>query len=112
MTYKLTSGTAVQRLADGAWIPADPRNTDRAEYTKWLAAGNTPDPADPEPMPSAQSQIDALERGDLIPRDVREFMLSSIAKQAQAEGKDPMLLPAYAKLRARDDQIKALRAKP
>ena len=78
---------------------------------EWLDAGNTPEPADPEPVPSAQSQIDDLERGDLMPRAVREFMLSSIQKEALAEGKAPMLLPAYAKLRARDDQIVALRAK-
>jgi len=78
---------------------------------EWLAAGNTPEPADPEPVPSAQSQIDDLERKDLIPRAVREFMLGSIQKEAQVGGKDPMLLPVYAKLRARDDQIVALRAK-
>jgi hypothetical protein len=36
----------VQRLADGAWIPFDPDNTDYQEYLRWLEAGNTPEPAE------------------------------------------------------------------
>lgn len=36
----------IKRIADNAFIPFDPANTDYAEYLKWLAEGNTPLPAD------------------------------------------------------------------
>jgi len=39
----------IVRLADNAFIPFDPANTDYQQYLKWLEEGNTPQPADPQP---------------------------------------------------------------
>ncbi len=51
--YKLFQASSgndfVIRLADNAFIPFDPANTDYQQYLKWLEEGNTPLPADPQP---------------------------------------------------------------
>jgi hypothetical protein len=49
MTYQLTTGTSILRLADNAFIPPDPANTDYAAYLQWVEQGGTPEPA-PEPV--------------------------------------------------------------
>ena len=52
MTYQLTTGDTILRLADNAFIPPDPANTDYQAYLAWVEAGNTPEPA-PIPEPPA-----------------------------------------------------------
>ena len=44
----------IKRLADNAFIPFDPANTDYAEYLKWLEAGNAPLGAD-TPLPPEEN---------------------------------------------------------
>ena len=41
-----TQPQSVVRLFDNASIPFDPANTDYQAYLKWVAEGNTPEPAD------------------------------------------------------------------
>jgi len=51
--YKLSSVNgifgvyeSIIRLSDNAQIPCDPDNTDYQAYLKWVAEGNTPEPAE------------------------------------------------------------------
>jgi hypothetical protein len=63
--YKLLLDGGVYHVPSGRHIPPDPNNRHWWEYQNWLAAGNTPEPAEPEPepsqMPSAAERIAALE---------------------------------------------------
>jgi hypothetical protein len=43
--YKLIN-FGVLRLADNTFIPFDPDNTDYQAFLRWLAEGNTPEPAE------------------------------------------------------------------
>jgi len=41
-----TESKTIIRLSDSAHIPINEENRDYQEYLKWVAEGNTPEPAD------------------------------------------------------------------
>ena len=45
----------VLRVADNAFIPFDPANTDYQQYLAWLADGNEPLPADEQEQVNADN---------------------------------------------------------
>ena len=49
MLYQLTPDGYIHRLADNAFIPADPANTDYQAYLAWVEAGNEPEAAPTQP---------------------------------------------------------------
>lgn len=113
--YKQTKYNSITRLSDNASIPADPANRDYANYLLWLAEGNTPEPADPEPAPSALQQIQKLEQDNALAlqRTTREVLLALMEKEAAALGVTPTQLrkvnPGYRRVKELDEQITALR---
>jgi hypothetical protein len=83
--YKLTNHGSVTRNSDGACIPADPANTDYAEYLRWTEAGGIPDPVDPpDPREAILAEIAALE-ATVTNRRLREAALTEDGKAWLAE---------------------------
>lgn len=61
MYQLIKNSTAIYRIRDGASIPNDPANNDYAEVLKWIAAGNTPTPADVPTLAQAKfAQIEKI----------------------------------------------------
>lgn len=56
--YRLTNGSEVLRITDGALIPADSANTDYKRYLAWIAAGNRASPYVP-PVPQSVTPLQA-----------------------------------------------------
>lgn len=81
--YKLTNSTGVIRTSDDALIPADADNTDWRKYQQWLAAGNTPLPADvppePQPIPVPQQITRAQGKAALIMQGLWGAVLDYVA---------------------------------
>ena len=72
--YQLTTGTSILRLADNAFIPPDPANTDYAAYLAWVEAGNTPEPAPEPPAPQELTAQEKLEAAGLTIEELKGLL--------------------------------------
>jgi hypothetical protein len=74
MTYQLTTGDTILRLADNAFIPPDPANTDYAAYLAWVTAGNTPEPAPEPPAPPLLTPEEKLAASGLTVEELKQLL--------------------------------------
>lgn len=85
MMYQLTESTAILRVGDQALIPADPANSDYAEFLRWVDEGNEPQPY-VAPAPSVvtmrQARLALLGAGLLASVDAAIDSLPSPQKEA------------------------------
>ncbi len=82
--YKLQlTGGGITRISDNAGIPPNDQNTDWQKYQKWLAEGNTPEPAETTAEKKMRlkqvlraernARLDAIDKND-IPVDIWDDM--------------------------------------
>lgn len=74
MAYQLTSDDTILRIADLAYIPADPANRDYQAYQAWLEAGNTPEPAAAPAAPAELTAAEKLTAAGLSVEELRELL--------------------------------------
>ena len=103
MSYKLTASGNIQRLSDGASLPArwengalvelDPDSPFVKELREWIALGNTPESANPPPPPS-KDELDAaaalqyqklLTLRSMSPAQVQAWVAANVTNLAQAQ---------------------------
>jgi hypothetical protein len=74
MTYQLTTGDTILRLADNAFIPPDPANTDYQAYLKYVEDGGEVLPApEPEPVPEL-TPAEKLAASGLTVEELKELL--------------------------------------
>jgi hypothetical protein len=71
--YQLTD-SAVVRLADNAWIPAEPKNCDFQAYLEWVGEGNTATPAAVPPTPVELTPAEKLAAAGLTVDELRALL--------------------------------------
>jgi len=74
MSYKLTQGDTIFRIADNAFIPPDPTNIDYQQYLMWLEEGNQPLPPDPLPEPEPLTTQQKLEAAGLTVEELKQLL--------------------------------------
>lgn len=117
----------VVRLTDNVTIPADSGNADYQAFLVWCEAGNTPEPADVpavDPNAAILAEISKIERDTMVPRVMREFLITMAEREAQREvdalaevgtvvTAEELLSKnsGYVKAKAMDNHISQLRAR-
>jgi hypothetical protein len=74
MTYQLTTADCILRLADNAFIPPDPANTDYAAYLQWVEQGGTPEPAPGQVAPVELTPAEKLAASGLTVDELKELL--------------------------------------
>ena len=74
MTYQLTTSDCILRIADNAFIPPDPANTDYAAYLAWLEEGNMPEPAPIVEPPALLTPAEKLAASGLTVAELKELL--------------------------------------
>lgn len=91
--YRLTGTASIVREADGAVIPADPRNADYQQYQAWLSAGNVPDPYIAQAVVPTSVQVNSTSTpaisGNCAFDPVTQSKVMAIALYIQVNGKFP-----------------------
>ena len=72
--YQLQPFDTILRLADNAFIPPDPANTDYQQYLEWLSQGNEPLPPDPIPEPEPLTPEQKLQASGLTVEELKELL--------------------------------------
>jgi len=90
LNYKLRANTdLVTRLTDGMIIGVDfPTKADWDEYQDWLAAGNTPEPADPPYTPDLVVEMWQL-RCVVARDDLEGKVITAIETQGMTDDSNP-----------------------
>ena len=74
MAYQLTASDCILRLADNAFIPPDPANTDYAAYLEWVEQGGTPEPAPEPPAPVELTPAEKLAQSGLTVAELKSLL--------------------------------------
>lgn len=116
--YQLTHIDAVIRVSDGASIPNDPENRDRAEFDLWIAEGGVPDPyvAPSMPVPTVASKLGLKRAFSEMGQweNVKAYLAADAGLQedwdlaVEIKRTDPLTQGAIAALGLTDEQTDAL----
>ena len=85
MRYKI-QGDSITIIGQNIGIPKDPDNRHYREYLEWLAEGNTPEPADPPPVPVITSVTMRQARLALLQQGLLTQVNNAVASMPGAQG--------------------------